>query len=46
MKNPVFTGSAVAIITPMNDDFSVNVVQPVKALHFVLFTILKQLSFV
>ena len=24
MKNPVFTGSAVAIITPMNDDFSIN----------------------
>lgn len=24
MKTPVFTGSAVAIITPMNDDFSVN----------------------
>ncbi|MGN0523572.1 MAG: 4-hydroxy-tetrahydrodipicolinate synthase [Eubacterium sp.] len=24
MKEPVFTGSAVAIITPMNDDFSVN----------------------
>lgn len=24
MKEPIFTGSAVAIITPMNDDFSVN----------------------
>ena len=24
MKNPVFTGAAVAIITPMNDDFSIN----------------------
>lgn len=24
MKEPIFTGSAVAIITPMNDDCSVN----------------------
>ncbi len=24
MKNTIFTGSAIAIITPMNDDFSVN----------------------
>lgn len=24
MKNPVFTGAGVALITPMNDDFSIN----------------------
>ena len=24
MKEPIFTGSAVAIITPFNEDFSIN----------------------
>ncbi len=27
MKNTIFTGSAVAIVTPMNDDFSINYAQ-------------------
>ena len=32
MKNPVFTGAGVAIITPMYEDGSINFDEPASAL--------------
>ena len=34
MKNPIFTGAAVAIITPMNEDGTVNYDEFAKFIDF------------